>query len=178
VRWKYWRNRCARQCLPPPLFVTQKGCRSEFQDPPIKSFTSTRTFLVWYFRFQKSYAILLRRWSRTLRLKRLSKNWKNFWSSVGKWKHFKIWLNIHRMMIVFWAEIRYHFHWISPQRKSLVDQSKHELNQKERLFSLAIKRVNVTNIKNIFNCHIPKTKKLNCCFLHYFIFLSCLEHLI
>jgi hypothetical protein len=27
-------------CLPPPLFVTQKGCRSEFQDPPIKSFTS------------------------------------------------------------------------------------------------------------------------------------------
>jgi hypothetical protein len=40
VRWKYWRNRCARQCLPPPLFVTQKGCRSEFQTPPIKSFTS------------------------------------------------------------------------------------------------------------------------------------------
>jgi hypothetical protein len=28
------------ECLPPPLFVTQKGCRSEFQDPPIKSFTS------------------------------------------------------------------------------------------------------------------------------------------
>jgi hypothetical protein len=26
--------------LPPPLFVTRKGCRSEFQDPPIKSFTS------------------------------------------------------------------------------------------------------------------------------------------
>jgi hypothetical protein len=23
-----------------PLFVTQKGCRSEFQTPPIKSFTS------------------------------------------------------------------------------------------------------------------------------------------
>jgi hypothetical protein len=40
VRCKYWRNRSARQCLPPPLFVTQKGCRSEFQDPPIKSFTS------------------------------------------------------------------------------------------------------------------------------------------
>jgi hypothetical protein len=45
VRWKYWRNRCAghrshstRQCL--PLYVTQKGCRSEFQNPPIKSFTS------------------------------------------------------------------------------------------------------------------------------------------
>jgi hypothetical protein len=43
VRWKYWRNRCARyfshstrQCLPPPLFVTQKGCRSQFQNPPIK----------------------------------------------------------------------------------------------------------------------------------------------
>jgi hypothetical protein len=40
VRWKYWRNRCAKQCLPPPLFVTQKGCQSEFQTPPIKSFTS------------------------------------------------------------------------------------------------------------------------------------------
>jgi hypothetical protein len=47
MRWKYWRNRCARhcshstwQCLPPPLFVTQKSCRSEFQNPPIKSFTS------------------------------------------------------------------------------------------------------------------------------------------
>jgi hypothetical protein len=25
---------------PPPLFVTRKGCRSEFQTPPIKSFTS------------------------------------------------------------------------------------------------------------------------------------------
>jgi hypothetical protein len=28
------------ETLLPPLFVTQKGCRSEFQDPPIKSFTS------------------------------------------------------------------------------------------------------------------------------------------
>jgi hypothetical protein len=31
-----------RQRLPPPLFVTQKGCRSEFQNPPIKSFTSKK----------------------------------------------------------------------------------------------------------------------------------------
>jgi hypothetical protein len=53
VRWKYWRNRCARhcshstrQCLPPPLFVTQKGCRSEFQNPPIKSFTSKSKFFL------------------------------------------------------------------------------------------------------------------------------------
>jgi hypothetical protein len=30
--------------LPPPLFVTQKGCRSEFQDPPIKSFTSKKFY--------------------------------------------------------------------------------------------------------------------------------------
>jgi hypothetical protein len=42
---KYWRNRCARQCLPPPLFVTQKGCRSEFQNPPIKRFTSKINYL-------------------------------------------------------------------------------------------------------------------------------------
>jgi hypothetical protein len=47
VRWKYWRNRCARQCLPPPLFVTQKGCRSEFQNAPIKSFTSMFVLLPW-----------------------------------------------------------------------------------------------------------------------------------
>jgi hypothetical protein len=65
VRWKYWRNRCARhcshstrsrQCLPPPLFVTQKGCRSEFQDPPIKSFTSK---ILYYTRFLSHFVALV-----------------------------------------------------------------------------------------------------------------------
>jgi hypothetical protein len=53
LSWKYWRNRCARhcthstrQCLPPPLFVTQKDWRSEFQNPPIKSFTSKINLLL------------------------------------------------------------------------------------------------------------------------------------
>jgi hypothetical protein len=35
---------------PPPLLVTQKGCRSEFQDPPIKSFTSKIPYFIFFFK--------------------------------------------------------------------------------------------------------------------------------
>jgi hypothetical protein len=34
------KDRNTASTRPNSVFVTQKGCRSEFQDPPIKSFTS------------------------------------------------------------------------------------------------------------------------------------------
>jgi hypothetical protein len=38
VRWKYWRNRCAKQCLPPPLFVTPKRLPIRISRPSHKKF--------------------------------------------------------------------------------------------------------------------------------------------